>query len=281
MLQAIRQRFLLFAGMFPYLLGSAVAFREIGSLNFLHFLLGLIGIAAVLLAVQVFNENFDIALGSEGVFTSRKPSPLLPFRAGVVASAVALAVGLYLVAVRGWPLLIFIAFGAVATVFYLGPPIRLSYRGLGELAIFLAYGPFMTIGAYYLQTQGVGVAPLIASLVLGFLVLALAIANEVPDYHGDKLVGKRNIVVRIGRRRATILYAATLSISFGILALGVYWGVIPGFSLLTFATLPLACWSVLVARKNYDHPRRFVPAIQGAIFLCTIVACLLTASYFI
>lgn len=279
MLQTIRYRFLLFAGIFPYLLGSTVAFHATGSFHFSYFLLGLIGIALALVAVQVLNENFDIALGSEGAFTSRKPSPILPLRAGVASSVIALAISLYLVVMRGWPLLVFIAFGAFAMVFYLGPPIRLSYRGLGELMIFLAYGPFMTLGAYYLQVQGVGIAPLVASLVLGFLVLALAIANEVPDYHADKVVGKRNIVVRIGRREGVTLYAAVLSISFAILALGAYLGAIPSFSLLIFATLPLAGWSVLVAGKNYDWPQRFVLAIRGAALLYTIIACLLIVSY--
>ncbi len=269
----------MYAGVFPYILGSAVAFRAVGSLHFAYFLMGLAGIVAALVAVQVLNEYFDITRGTDRVFSPTEPKPVFPLRVGVAASAIAVMIGLYLVAMRGWPLLAFIGFGVLAAVFYLGPPIRWSYRGLGELMIFLAYGPFMTLGAYYLQAQGITIAPLMASLVLGFLVLALAIANEVLDYHGDRLVGKRNLVVRAGRRGAVGLYAAALSLSFAALAIGLLLGAIPWASISIFLAVPIACWSVLVAGKNYNTPRRFVAAVRGTILLYALVACLLITSY--
>lgn len=281
MLQMIRQRFLMYAGVFPYLLGSAAAFKVLGSFDFSYFLLGLAGIVAALVAVQVLNEYFDITSGTDRVFSPTEPKPVFPLRAGVVASAIAVMIGLSLAVMRGWPLLAFIGFGAMAAVFYLGPPIRWSYRGLGELMIFLAYGPFMTLGAYYLQVQGLAITPLMASLVLGFLVLALAIANEVPDYHGDRLVGKRNLVVRAGRRGAVVLYSVALSLSFAALALGLYMGAIPWASILIFLTVPLACWNVLTAGKNYNTPQRFVAAVRGAALLYVLVACLLIIGYLV
>lgn len=293
MLQVIRFRFLLFAGILPYLLGSAAGCWYLKSLpviaiyqtpfpfHFQSFFLGLIGIIFALLAVQVLNENFDITIGSERVFAHTKPSPLLPLEAGAAASIVALIIGLYLVVMRGWLLLIFIAFGAFATLSYLGPPIRLSYRGLGELVIFLAYGPFMTLGAYYLQVQAVHLAPLIPALVLGFLAMALAITNEIPDYHADKLVGKRNLVVRIGRKKAAGLYAAVLAMGFATSMFGVYFGLIPTASLLILATLPLAGWGVLVAAKNYDRPKNFLPAVRAAALLYAVVSCVFIVSYLI
>jgi 1,4-dihydroxy-2-naphthoate octaprenyltransferase len=281
MLRTIRYRFLLFAGIFPYLLGSAVAFYVTKSFHFPYFTLGLLGIASVLVAVEILNEYFDATYGTDRVFSLTRV-PFAPhLRVGLVASAIALLIGLYLSLVRGWPLLVFIAFGALAVVFYVGPPIRWSYRGLGELMIFLAYGPFMTLGSYYLQAQAVDFAPLMASLVLGFLVLALAIINEVPDYYGDRLVGKKNIVVRIGRRGAVALYAAVLFLSFAILVFGVHLGTSTGSSLLIFTTLPLAFWNIFLAGKNYNHPRQLVPAIGRTALLYTVVACLLIVSYLI
>jgi 1,4-dihydroxy-2-naphthoate octaprenyltransferase len=293
MLQAIRFRFLLFAGIFPYLLGSAAGYWYLKSLqwtqiyptpfpfHFQFFFLGLIGIIFALLAVQVLNENFDMALGSEGVFTPAKSPPLLPLKAGAVASLIALTIGLYLAVMRGWPLLIFLAFGAFAALFYLGPPLRLACRGLGELMIFLAYGPFMTLGAYYLQTCGIAISPFLISLTLGFLVLALAIVNEIPDYHADKVVGKRNLVVRGGRKRATILHAFALSVSFAILSVGACLEVIPTFSLLAFVALPLACWSVLIGRKNYNRPENLKSAIKGTALVYVVVTCVLILSYLV
>ncbi len=280
MLQKIRYRFLLFAGMFPYLLGSAVAFHTKESIHFPYFLLGLLGVAFVLLAVQVFNEHFDITLGTDRVFSNKTPSPP-HLSTALVATAIALLIGLYLASVRGWPLLVFIGFGVLAMVFYVGPPIRWSYRGLGEIMIFLSYGPFMTVGGYYLQVQGVDIPPLIASLVLGFLVLAIAVVNEVPEYHEDRMVGKKNLVVRLGRRRAVFLYAIILFFSFAILALSSYLGTIPVYSLLIFTTLPLAFRNVIIAVKNYKSPKRFIAAIRGTAIIYTVSACWLILSYLV
>ena len=40
----------------------------------------------------------------------------------------------------------------------------------------------------------------------GLLIMALAVVNAIPDFHQDRLVGKRNLVVRLGRERAVWLY---------------------------------------------------------------------------
>jgi 1,4-dihydroxy-2-naphthoate octaprenyltransferase len=278
MLERVRFRFLMYAGLLPYLLGSAIAFRALGSIDLFRFWLGLAGISAALLAVQVLNENFDLAYGSNGIFSPKRLPPLLPLKAGVLACIIALGIGVYLAAAYGWPLLGFVAFGAFAIIFYLGPPIRFCYRGLGELFIFLAYGPAMTLGAYYLQTQAMAMAPLSASLVLGCLVFALAVVNEIPDYHADRLVGKLNLVVRLGRRRAAILYAGALSVVFVLLALNVCLGFTPVSSLVAFVALPLASWSICVALRE-TRARKLVLAIRGTAALYLTVACLLIASY--
>ncbi len=107
---------------------------------------------------------------------------------------------------RGWPILAFALLGGAAAIFYEAPPIRWAYRGLGELVIALSYGPWMVLGSLYLHTQTAVVEALLASLVPGCLIMALAVVNAIPDFHQDRLVGKRNLVVRLGRRRAVSLY---------------------------------------------------------------------------
>lgn len=281
MLHIIRYRFLLFAGLFPYLLGSAVAFHVMGSANYTYFFTGLIGISAVLLAVEIFNEHFDVALGTDRVFNLKESKKAPSLKPGVVASVIALAIGIYLALVRGWPIMAFIAFGALAVVFYVGPPIRWSYKGLGETMIFLNYGPLITFGSYYIQTQRIDISPLLPSLVVGLLVMALAIANEVPDYHGDPLVGKKNIVVRVGRFRATILHALLLILSFTLSVLGMYFGALTRLSVLVFLTLPIVCWSIFISNRNYNNPKRFVPTIRWTALLYATVATILIISYLI
>ena len=70
------------------------------------------------------------------------------FWIGTAAFAAALAVGVYLTARVGWPILAFALLGGAAAIFYEAPPIRWSYRGLGEAVIALAYGPWMVLGSF-------------------------------------------------------------------------------------------------------------------------------------
>ena len=90
---------------------------------------------------------------------------------------------------------------ALAAIFYEAPPIRWSYRGLGEAVIALSYGPWMVLGSLYLHTRALSWGAFWASLVPGLLIMALAVVNAIPDFHQDRLVGKRNLVVRLGRER--------------------------------------------------------------------------------
>ncbi len=147
-------------------------------------------------------------MGTDRVFN---PDDLPPMSGwvlwlGIAAFAGALAVGIYLTYRGGWPILAFAVLGGLAAIFYVAPPIRWAYRGLGETVIALSYGPWMVLGSLYLHTGAVSWGALWASLVPGFLIMALAVVNAIPDYHQDRLVGKRNLVVRLGRRRGVWLY---------------------------------------------------------------------------
>jgi hypothetical protein len=125
---------------------------------------------------------------------------------GVVAFAIAFGVGVHLTLIGGWPLLAYALLGGAAAIFYVAPPIRWAYRGLGELVIALSYGPWMVLGSLYLHTRAFSGGALLASLVPGCLIMALAVVNAIPDYHQDRLVGKRNLCVRLGRQRSVYLY---------------------------------------------------------------------------
>jgi 1,4-dihydroxy-2-naphthoate octaprenyltransferase len=104
---------------------------------------------------------------------------------GVAAFAGAFAVGIYLTYRGGWPILAFALAGGLAAIFYVAPPIRWAYRGLGETVIALSYGPWMVLGSFYLHTGALSWGALWASLVPGLLIMALAVVNAIPDFHQD------------------------------------------------------------------------------------------------
>jgi 1,4-dihydroxy-2-naphthoate octaprenyltransferase len=113
-----------------------------------------------------------------------------------------------------------------------------------------------------------------ASLVPGLLIMALAVTNAIPDFHQDRLVGKRNLVVRLGRQRAVWLYNGLAGLALLVAALGVAAGLFPLASLAALAALPFLVAGIRRARGNWHNPRAFVPAVR-AIVRCYLVATLL------
>jgi 1,4-dihydroxy-2-naphthoate octaprenyltransferase len=190
---------------------------------------------------------------------------------GIAAFAGALAVGVYLTVRVGWPILAFAVLGGLAAIFYVAPPIRWAYRGLGETVIALSYGPWMVLGSLYLHTRSVSWEAFWASLVPGFMIMALAVVNAIPDYHQDRLVGKRNLVVRLGRRRGVWLYLALAAAGLATVVAGVAAGVFPVGCLAALLALPLLVSSARAALPTYESPRQFVPAIR-AVVACYAVA---------
>ena len=111
---------------------------------------------------------------------------------------------------RGWPssrwrepgvLWLGVA-GLALAFFYHAPPFRLSYRGLGELAVAVSYGPLICAGTYLVQRGRMPTSVVLLSLPLGLLIAAFLWINEFPDYSADAMSGKRTLVVRLGRRES-------------------------------------------------------------------------------
>ena len=260
----VRYRFFLYAGLMPYLLGAAWAYAIGGALDAAMFWSGLAGVVLAVIGVEAFNDYFDARLGTDRVFDpdGGAPVPDAVFWVGVAAFACALGVGVYLTMRVGWPILAFALAGGLAAIFYEAPPIRWSYRGLGEAVIALSYGPWMVLGSLYLHTRTLDAGAFAASLLPGFLIMALAVVNAIPDFHQDRLVGKRNLVVRLGRRRAVTLYLALAAAGLAVVPVGVAAGRFPLACLAALLAVPLLVASGRCAFASYEAPRRFLPAMR-------------------
>jgi 1,4-dihydroxy-2-naphthoate octaprenyltransferase len=267
----VRYRFFLYAGLLPYLLGAAWAYRITGTLSQVVFWSGLAGVALAVVGVEAFNEYFDARMGTDRVFNPQDLPPMSDavLWLGIAGFAGALAVGIYLTLTAGWPILAFAGLGGLAAVFYVAPPIRWAYRGLGETVIALSYGPWMVLGSLYLHARLFAWGALWASLVPGLMIMSLAVVNAIPDFHQDRLVGKRNLVVRLGRERAVWLYLGLAAASLLVVVLGVATGLFPLACLAALLALPLLVSSGRRAFGTFTSPRLFVPAIRR------IVACYL------
>jgi 1,4-dihydroxy-2-naphthoate octaprenyltransferase len=276
----IRYRFFIFAGMFPYLLGQTIAFNTQKSFNWHNFYWGFLGIFLVLGGVELLNEYFDAQAGGDRIFSLEKP--LIPghfYLLGLLAFTLAFFIGLYLACITGWRILLFSFLGFLGAYFYVGPPFKWAYRGLGEIVIALSYGPLMVLGSYYLQAKKIEIIPFYASLLCGLSLFCLAILNEIPDYYQDRLVGKRNLVVRMGKQKAIKFLKLCFGVVFLLLAFGFILRKIPSLAMINFLILPWLLKSLSIAEKNYDNPGMFRSVINTNVVIYFVLVLSLSIGY--
>ncbi len=279
-IQLIRYRFLLVAGLLPYALGAALAFHIHRAFDLFFFLVGLLGLFFALLGVEAFNEYFDWQLGTDRVFQLHpKPVTKRTFFVGWGAFFLAGLIGVYLSWQVGWAIIIFAGLGFLGAYCYLGPPLKLTYRGLGELVIALCYGPFMMAGSFYLQAHRLEGFPLLVTLVPGLLLFAIAIVNEVPDFLQDRLVGKGNLCVRLGPKRTVRLYILIIVGFYHLMPMAYFKGIFPGLTLLALLCIPLSLISFFVARNSYENPHRFILVIRLLLIQYVLTLALFIIAY--
>jgi 1,4-dihydroxy-2-naphthoate octaprenyltransferase len=161
--------------------------------------------------------------------------------------------------------------GMACAYFYHAPPVRLSYRGLGEAAVGICYGPLICCGTYLVQRGSVPLSVVALSAPLGILIAGFLWINEFPDYRADRQAGKRTLVVRLGRRAASVVFIALIAAAFVLLLAEPLLGLNIGVWLGALSIAP----AVLAARSLYRNPERTTPIVpaQGQ----TLVAFLLLA----
>jgi len=273
-LMELRAPFLL-ASFIPVLVGTALAFHDIGIWNWPRFILAASAIMLIHAGANVANDYFDHLNGNDAANTEF----VRPFTGGsrmiqnglmlpgqvLTLSVICLLfggnLGLFLVVLTGWPVLLLAAAGIAGGVWYSAPPLKLASRGLGELVIALNFGILPVLGAYYVQTGRFDVRALLFGVPLGVMVAAIVFINQFQDYAADKAVGKRNWVVRLGRKRSAGVYRVMM----------LAWPVALIFAALRTdgsirfflpALLPAIIGSLASARvrRDFDRPVCLVPA---------------------
>ena len=172
----------------------------------------------------------------------------------------AIVIGLLLVWLRDPRIIAFGLIGMALAWYYHGGSLRLAYRGLGELAVALAYGPLVVCGTYFVQTGHLSAPLLHLSGALGVHIAAFLWINEFPDLRADQANGKRNLVVRLGRERAAFAYVVILATAYSWLALTVMAYPASSGYLWGLAGAPLAVFSAWRLLHNVENIPNLVAA---------------------
>lgn len=233
-----------------------------------------LGVFAIEVAKNASGEIFDFDSGAD---LAVAPPDRTPFSGGkrvlvdglltrgetavisLIAYLIGAGAGLWIVAAREPKILWIGIIGVVCAYVYQAPPLKLCYRGLGELAVAVCYGPLIAVGTFLVQRGHVTADVLLVSIPLGLLIGAFLWINEFPDYAADKSAGKRTLVVRLGRPRASRAFALLVATAFGSLALLLLFKLPATASLGLVGLLPAAT-AAGTLWKNPEQTRAIVPA---------------------
>ena len=111
-----------------------------------------------------------------------------------------------------------------AAVTYTAGPKPFGYLGLGELFVFVFFGPVAVVGTSYVMTAHVTRLALLASIAMGCLVTAILVVNNLRDIDSDLAAGKRTLAVRIGRRATRWEYTALIAVAYAMPVVMWWWG---------------------------------------------------------
>lgn len=293
-LRATRLPFLT-ATIVPVLLGIAIAAAH-GFFELWPAVLTVVGASLVQLGVNTANDVFDTAQGADDANVTPTQfsggSRVIQYgllslkQMATIAAALyagAALVGLILLATRGSSALLAIGvLGIVLSVGYTAPPLKLAYRGLGEVVVAIGFGPLMLLGAYVVQSGGaLAWEPFVASIPVALLVALILYVNEIPDRRGDAHAGKRTLPVRWSPESVIRGYDAAVLAAYGAVVVGVLAGILPLTTLLVLVTIPLARRIHDGLRPNYDNPYGLMAIMGANIRLHLAVGLLLLAAYMV
>lgn len=226
-LMAIRPKTLSIA-IVPVLVGTSLAWSDHQAFTLAPWLAALAASILIQIGTNLYNDAADHARGIDDPATRLGP-PRATSQGWLVESHVRLAaklsffaaflLGCYLGTVGGWPIVL-IGIAAIASgVAYSIGPYPISHSGFSELFVLVFFGLAAVGGSYYLQSDGLSVAALLAGLAVGAPAAAVLVVNNYRDLENDLRAGKRTLTVRLGRGATKFEFAALILLPFLVLPL--------------------------------------------------------------
>jgi 1,4-dihydroxy-2-naphthoate octaprenyltransferase len=279
-IKALRAPFLT-GSLIPVIIGAAYGFID-KHFSLLLFLITALGVAALHLAANLLNDYYDAKgsdpinvrltpfSGGSRVIQNRQVAPWCVLSIAVFFYVLSLSAAIWLV-LLGRPLVLAIGIlGVAAGWAYSARPLQLMSRGWGEICIFFAFGPFITLGAYYVMSGSLSWSAFALGFPQGFFITAVIWINQFPDYEADRDAGKKNLVVRLGLKLSRypyciIMLAAFITVIFLVGIVG-----LTCLAMLSFIAFPLAFKAMKILWREYLSYEGLIPA--QALTIQTLIA---------
>lgn len=204
--QAVRPK-TLSASVIPVITGSSVAYAN-AHFSWGIFLLTLIAALLIQIGTNFANDLYDFINGADNedrIGPARvTQSGLLSISSMKVITAfiffAAICCGYPLVIRGGFPVLCIGLVSIISGYLYTAGPYPLGYNGLGDIFVFIFFGPIAVCGTYFLQTHNVTNFSLLCGIICGLLSVVLLCVNNLRDIDTDRESGKKTLAVRFGFR---------------------------------------------------------------------------------
>jgi 1,4-dihydroxy-2-naphthoate octaprenyltransferase len=201
------------AAVIPVTLGAVLAVAHGYTFDFILFLLTLVGGICMQGAANFLNTYGDYVSGVDSEENASCPQlvngdirPNAMRNAGIISLLLGVLLGLYPVYCGGLPVLICGAIGFIGAACYTTGFFPYKYVGLGSIFVFFLMGPLMVIPSWYIQGGEGILIPMLGSIPISFLVMAILHGNELRDIEFDQKKSIVTLAIRLGLKKSIVLY---------------------------------------------------------------------------
>lgn len=252
------------ASIAPVALGTALVFYSGHIICWPLFFLTLIGVVCFHTAANLLNDCFDHRRGLDtevypmsGAIVRGLLGENQVVRAALIFAAIGTACGLALVYACGWIILLLGVLGAGLVFGYTRSGFCFKYAGLGDSAIFIAFGVLPVFGTYWVQTQTFSWLPIMWSLPLVSFTVGILHANNWRDISSDTIKTCRTMASILGQQGSKVYYRILIIGPFVLVFVYLFLArathrpqLAPLTSLLVLAALPMAIKLAKVDRRE-------------------------------
>lgn len=284
----VRGPFLILA-IFLSLIGLGAAARD-GGYDWWWGVLISVGVILAHTSVNLFNEISDHKTGIDsntvrtpfsggsGMMQAGAVQPGRVRFAATLSLILAALIGGICIWRAGWPLLLFIIPGGIAIRFY---TTHFTKWGLGEIIAGLTLGSLVVAGSYYVIHSSLNWPVILLSAIPGLLTFQLLFLNEFPDLEADKQGGRNHLVIQLGRRKSSFIYAALMVVVYSLIAVLPVISPLPRILWIAMITLPVAVMAVRTTLKNHSDIEHLIPALGLNVIVVLLTDLLLAIALFV
>ena len=256
----VRSKFVI-GSIMPFIFGILWSTCKFNNTSYHLWLLIFIGVIFFHIAANTFNDYFDWKSGRDKlnvdyVLFSTGGSRAIDFKfisergmlvISILSFIIVTIIGLYFIYLRGSIILIIGLIALLSVYFYSAPPIHLASRyGLGELMHVFCLGPLIIYGTVcsLVDYDNVTFIDFIVGFPFGLLITGCLLMNEYPDSKFDKISGKMNLAVVLGKKYIPYMYIFLFFISFLTIFSGIIFLHLPLYFFLTYFILPYGIFTI-------------------------------------